>query len=748
MSLTDQNIYELIPSLYRIRDSELGEPLKALIRIIAREAGVVEENISQTYDNWFIETCEEWLLPYLADLLGVHNFTPLDDPSVFSQRAFIANTLAYRRRKGTVPVLEQLARDLTGWCSRAVESFQLLAHTQYMNHVVLTKGQYAGIRNPAELEYIGTAFDPFARSADIRHIDINRGMYNIPNIGLFTWRLQSYPMKDSVPREAEGKPGCYYFNPLGKDQQLFNPPLTETTITHIAEDFNVPCPLSRFILNQELEQRRLAILNGNAVSHRFFGPRDTIRNTYPAPFKIYLNGNDQPIDPQYIVIADLENWDKPDAPREYPVYQDGGSVIMEPVTFQVAVDPVLGRLTFPTGTDIKEVLVNYCYGFSGDTGGGPYNRVESLQAEVTAGIDWRVGVCKSPVTGEGTFFTSLTDAIAEWNGLRAGKVGMISIMDNSIYEEGHPVGTPLKIRMKEGSRLIIMAGGWPERTVIENGIPKQKRLAGDWTAEDLRLVLSADVEVTGLAPKDSLSMSDLVINGLMIDGSLTVVRGNLRNLGLSHCTLVPQPKSLEVVSGNARLDISLERTICGGIALNKSSLSGLSAIASIIDNGDQLAVDAVNTPVVISGCTLFGQLAVRELKAENSIFTGLINAVRQQTGCMRFSFFPPDSRTPRRFRCQPDFELNTQIPAGTKNDRLKAEIIGWLVPSFTSGRYGDPGYAQLRRSTPDQVRKGAENESEMGAFCYLLQPQREANLRIALSEYMPVGMEYGIIFAT
>ena len=36
----------------------------------------------------------------------------------------------------------------------------------------------------------------------------------------------------------------------------------------------------------------------------------------------------------------------------------------------------------------------------------------------------------------------------------------------------------------------------------------------------------------------------------------------------------------------------------------------------------------------------------------------------------------------------------------------------------------------------------------MGAFCYLLQPQREANLRIALGEYMPVGMEYGIIFAT
>ena len=52
-----------------------------------------------------------------------------------SQRAQVANTLAYRRRKGTAAVLEQLARDVTGWNASVVEFFQLLATTQYMNHL-------------------------------------------------------------------------------------------------------------------------------------------------------------------------------------------------------------------------------------------------------------------------------------------------------------------------------------------------------------------------------------------------------------------------------------------------------------------------------------------------------------------------------------------------------------------------------------------------------------------------------------
>ena len=36
----------------------------------------------------------------------------------------------------------------------------------------------------------------------------------------------------------------------------------------------------------------------------------------------------------------------------------------------------------------------------------------------------------------------------------------------------------------------------------------------------------------------------------------------------------------------------------------------------------------------------------------------------------------------------------------------------------------------------------------MGAYCHLKQPQRAANLRLRLDEYLPFGLEAGIIYVT
>ncbi len=136
MELDSKYMYGLLPAYYRILDAEQGEPLKAFIDILAREGGLVEDNISQLYENWFIETCEEWVVPYIGDLLGVKNIHEIADVA-FTRRAYVANTLAYRRRKGTAAVIEQLALDVTGWRSKEVEFFQNLATTQNLNHIRL-----------------------------------------------------------------------------------------------------------------------------------------------------------------------------------------------------------------------------------------------------------------------------------------------------------------------------------------------------------------------------------------------------------------------------------------------------------------------------------------------------------------------------------------------------------------------------------------------------------------------------------
>src|SRR5690242_6345489 len=130
MSFTIERLYQLLPAIYRIRDVEQGDgeqggPLKALLSVVAGEIAVLEDNLAQLYDDQFIETCAEWVVPYLGDLLGARGLQAIA-PGMFSQRAFVANTLAYRRRKGTAVMLEQLARDITGWDARVVEFFLLL----------------------------------------------------------------------------------------------------------------------------------------------------------------------------------------------------------------------------------------------------------------------------------------------------------------------------------------------------------------------------------------------------------------------------------------------------------------------------------------------------------------------------------------------------------------------------------------------------------------------------------------------
>src|SRR5215470_5779752 len=134
MSFDVDRLYELLPAFYRLRDIEQGEPLKAMLAVIAEQIAVLEEDLNQLYDDQFIETCAEWVVPYIGDLVGTRGLFVFPN-ATFSQRAQVANTIAYRRRKGTAAVLEQLARDVTAWPASAVEYFQLLATTQYMNHL-------------------------------------------------------------------------------------------------------------------------------------------------------------------------------------------------------------------------------------------------------------------------------------------------------------------------------------------------------------------------------------------------------------------------------------------------------------------------------------------------------------------------------------------------------------------------------------------------------------------------------------
>ena len=166
MSFDAQRMYELLPAIYRIRDAQSGEPLKALLSVLVDQVGVLEEDLAQLYDDQFIETCNEWVVPYIGDLIGsraLHNVVP----KIGSQRAEVAHTIGFRRRKGTAAMLEQLARDVTGWNARAVEFFEQLGWTQWTPNHIRPDNFYApDLRRWEPLEKINGPFDTVAHTVE------------------------------------------------------------------------------------------------------------------------------------------------------------------------------------------------------------------------------------------------------------------------------------------------------------------------------------------------------------------------------------------------------------------------------------------------------------------------------------------------------------------------------------------------------------------------------------------------------
>ncbi len=677
-----ETLYALLPAVYRARDAEQGEPLKALIAILAEQAAVIQENLAQLYDDQFIETAAAWVVPYLGDLIG---YRPLYGvtAAIGSPRAEVAHTLGYRRRKGTAAMLAQLARDVTGWDAQVVEFFRLLATTQYMNHIRPDHYYAPDLRRWEVLEALGTPFEALAHTADIRRISRRRGRYNIPNVGIFLWRIAEQPLTRSVAHQVDA--ARFTFNPLGLAAPLFNDAVPAEVAPRPA--LNVPQPIGRRAL-----AAHMADYYGRGASFLIevapVGP-DGLLDPAQEPTPVPMDA---------LIACDLR--DVADG--------TGGTVWAHtPVPAgRVAVDPVLGRLAFgtpPAGT----VLVSFHYGFSAELGGGEYERAATFDETLQP---------VSAVTMPGKIGDALSWAPAA-----------VEVQDSGRYAE------VLNLTLAEGQRLEIRA---------RNGARPA-------------LILGAELAIAGGEG------SELTLNGLLIAGGALRVTGGLRRLRLVHCTLVPghaydatgrprSPTAASLIVEAPGVTVEVERSIVGPLAVHEDST--LSVKDSIVD---ALADDAMaccgptggpSGPLTARNTTFIGCIHARTLPlASNCIFLARSPAAaagetprppvwiaQRQAGCVRFSYVPPGSRAPRRYKCQP--------ARGSDPVRVR--------PQFTSLRYGDPGYGQLGLRCAAEIRAGADDGSEMGAFHDLYAAQREVNLRVRLDEYLRFGLEAGIFYVS
>ena len=719
MSLDAKTLYELLPAVYRLRDDVHQKPLFELMALIARELGAIEENLDQLYDDQFIETCSEWVAPYIGDLVG---YRPLQGLAgrVSSSQAEIADTIAFRRRKGTALMLEQLARDVTGWPARVVEFFELLTTTQYTNHVRLHALATASIGSQRAMLPVGGPFEKVAHTADVRAPHAG-GRYNIPNIGIFLWRLQAFRLTAlplvADPDDTTGR--RFRLNPLGADLRLFRLPRTEPDIDHLADRVNVPDPLR---VREFALQVREATQTDDAVaeSNDYGAGTSVVISRGGSDLPLRLAGPADPGDPdsqRVVRIADLR--DVVDGSGTFITWAHEDDIAED----QIGLDPERGRVLLGAnrvGEHASEPFhATFHYGFARALGGGEYTRTP---ADAPATTPERVA------SGGAALQPHLDDL--------ASTGGRLLIGDSLTYAETPTFAVDGVTSPQADGRLVVVAARSGARPLIA---------------------------ATGPMPLEIGARGTLVLDGLVISGGalrLAAAADNEpRTLLLRDCTLVPgltlngdgtavSPGEPSLIVEHPFTTLQLERCITGPLCIFADSDVTVTLRDCIVDAGSPESVayggetDEPGAEITLCECTVIGCLSARVVRlASNSIFLARvpdgsppgaapIRVERRQEGCMRFCFVPPGSITPRRHRCQP--ETNPSA----------------MLPHFTSRRYGDPGYCQLRSATPKQIRHGADDEGEMGVMHDLFQPQRETNLRIRLEEYLRFGLRAGLIYET
>jgi hypothetical protein len=618
----------------------------------------------------------------------------------------VANTIALRRRKGTALMLEELARDVTGWPAQAAEFFEQLATTQYMKHLRPHALATADLRDLRALLLGRGPFNRLAHTAEMRRPESGAGRYNIPNIGIFLWRLEALRLSALPlapdPGDASGRK--FRMNPLGADMRLFRRPQAEDGIAHLADPVNVPEPLTVRLMALAVAEAQASVVPApDARLDDDYGDGESLVLWRPGPpvTAVPVGG---------VRVCNLSD-----------IRDAGGTVIawnheasVQPGT--IGIDPERGRVLLG-GPGDGPLLATFHYGAARAIGGGEYERApegDELATQLTV--------------ANGDPLQPQLDAVASGGRLLVGdsltyaQTPVFKVDD--VLAAGAP-GITVVVAAADGARPLIAAGG---DVILDIGARGRLVLDGLVISQaPLRLSAAADDEPRELVLRDCTLVPGLA---LAPDGSATT------------------PGAPSLIVQNPFAKITLERCITGPLQVTADATVTLRD--SVVDAGapENVAYAGDNTgaagaELTISECTIIGKLHVKLLRlASNTIFFARLGATagetwtapivveRRQDGCVRFSFVPLGSITPRRHRCMPDADR----PA--------------VVPHFTSLRYGDPGYLQLRRATDVAIRQGADDESEMGVLHALFQPQRETNLRIRLDEYLRFGLRAGVFYAT
>lgn len=737
-------LFERLPAFHKIKDAELGGPLQAYLAPVEVALDTVKDSIEALYHDLFIDTCSAWVIPYLGDLLGTSHLA--GDPRTL--RADVADTVFLRRAKGTLGAIERLAHDLTGWAAHPVELRESLVWAQALNHQrpdrggvpayaqppfgrhTVVRGGFATIRDPAVLSQVGTPYDRFARFPDVSVARPHSLSHNLPNLAIFVWRLASYAIelqrRLATPSPAIVSTGGvfvarFYVHPLARPVQLFgrstyDPDRRPVLLTPLDGQ---PAPIVRERLGPESVEP-IGVANPSAFVH-------VVEHDPALP----IEHGGHPIE-IYVPLGLPRDW----SIRGANLCAWEGGLAPPLGANEIAIDPVIGRIAIGAASQasaeslVEQLAIAYHYGAVGPIGAHPVVRDETPELPAPIVVDGQPG---SPTLEE-----ALADLATITNVPLVIELGDDQIHEldaNGVGGSGElVVGRPLYLRAAAERRPIVRLAQ-PLRFVSAT---LDDRAVGTLVRMDGIMLVAG-----GLATTDPLiarvAIAGLDLRGCTLDpGGHRVLDGSID--GARAPARVAMRLAGDYGFAPADLDafdlvptIDLVQTVSGSLFVEADAYV-MSLASTIVDATDrhQPAIAGVTTPYAartqIDGVTIFGETRVRRISGRGGIFTGTLTVDDDQHGCLKLCWFSnAGDRLPQNSDCvsHPDARL-----------------------VFTSDVFGDAAYAQLALACDSRVLNRGPDDDQMGAYGFLLEAHRWANLSIRLREVTPVGVRPLLIPAT
>jgi Phage tail protein (Tail_P2_I) len=757
-------LFDRLPEIYRVRDAEQSPPdqLRAFLAAVEQVFGALHDDIGQLYDNLFIDTCDDWVIPYLADLLGTTHL----EGEPHTLRADVADSIALRRRKGTLGAIERLAVNLTGWACHAVELRENLAWAQHLNHQradaggvppyadarmmarghrLTARGGTVAIRDPAALKLLGTPFDNDAYTADVKPANDYARHINLPNLVVFLWRLVDYRLELIEPR-ARGATDLgpqpaglarfavrFDLHPLDMPVVLFNtsrPGFREGGVSGgVVSPLTVPDAVPGPMLDARIASGTEGGHPEAYVAIDFFDDAPTPPTGFDLSdvgLHLFLPLSEQPVFATTHWIYRGDNLCAWESGLRRPL-RDG----------ELVIDPDIGRVLFGVGNlaqrnalvdaagTTARIFASFTYGAPGPVGAHPIDRA-FLPSEV-------------PVT--------LRQASALPGGIA---LQVIDISDSLVHRvdiaavPGTLIDGGSSLRLAQSLTIRAAAGHRPI-VLLMNPL-------------NFRPVNAADATVA----TPVVRLEGIYIAADPVDfppGAALIERAALARLEIVGCTLAPGGHALRsgaraplqpalrlangfgfsVPADEAAFvptpDIVLQRTICGSLAID--TRYRLDIQDCIVDAGlgvgdppgaplaigaatDPLDPESWGAPLAFQGLTCFGAVRVAEVAGSGGIFTQAFAVLDNQHGCIRHSSF---SAQPNRL---PPNHCCVHAP-----DARQAFVNQW---------FNAPGYGQLALAVDRRIRTLGPGDDAMGAYGFLREAHKWINLNVRLGEFMPVGV--------